>query len=235
MKKQELREKLKTGIIHIHNDVFPDVEVEEVLPKQSAYLDKALDKYVQYFNYTENQDKYNLRYCFKTTINDLNNFYEYQEGKLESIRSNDSLCDIEHRVNEHIYDEVILCQKRVNRIYLANMFVSYFLAFLLLFGVNQVMHVFELSTLFGSSMMALIMAFVKLVIDKKYLERIRKKVGWKSYRIAVKRSLAFYFTSLIVLTHCEHMDLRHVNDAVLVELKTQVDNTINILLTDIII
>ncbi len=234
MQKKILLDKIKHGVSHIHDDVFQDIHVEEIINEKDPYVNKALDKYVQYFNYCENQDKYNLKYCFKTTINDLNDFYSFQETKLEEIRENEILCDLEHKVNEHIYDEIIICQKKVNRTYLFNMFTSYLLAFILIFGITEITHFVQLNTLIGSTILALIMAFVKIFIDKKYLEVVRNKVGWKSYRFAVKRSLAFYFASVIILNQCEHHRYTSLTDDTHVELKSQVHEAIDILLEEMI-
>ncbi len=235
MQKEELICKLKLGVSHIHDDIFDKVEVNEVINEEDQYLKKALDKYAQYFNYAENTEKYNLKYCFKTTINDLNRFYEYQEKKLEQLRSDQNLCDLEHKVNEHIYDEVILCQKKVNRLFTFNMVSSYFIAFLLIFSITEFTHLFEFGTLLGSTVLAGVMALVKIVIDKKYLEVVRQRIGWKSYRIAIKRSLAFYFASLIIINQTEHESVKLQDQDKVEAFKNQVREAIDILLEEIIV
>jgi hypothetical protein len=192
MNKKELLERITHAVNHIHNDVFHEFELCEVLNENDEYMNKALSKYAQYFNYSENPDKYNLKYCFHTTIDDLNEFYKYQENKIESVKDYDYVCEIEHKVNQHIYDEVILCQKKVNNYYYFNIISSYIIAFLLIFGMTEIMHMFEMNTLLSTTLLALFMAFVKIFIDKKYLEKVRNKIGWKNYKRAIVRSLAFY-------------------------------------------
>lgn len=234
MKKEDLLNNIKHGLSHIHDDVFPDIDVDEILSDDDPYVNKALDKYTQYINYSDNLDKYNLKYCFKTTINDLNDFYTYQEKKLDKIESNEGLCEIEHDVNVHIYEEVKLCQKKVNRLFLINAFTAYFLAFALIFLITELTHMIHFDTLVGTTVVALVMALVKVFIDKRYLEIIRVRVGWKSYKKAVVRSLAFYFASVIVLNHCENHDLSDIDEKTRLELKTQVRNVIDILLSEIV-
>ncbi len=234
MKKDDLLVNIKHGLSHIHDEVFDDIDIDEIMSDEDPYVNKALDKYTEYLNYSENPDKYNLKYCFKTTIKDLNEFYAYQERKLDKMRSCEKLCDIEHKVNTHIYDEVILCQKKVNRYSFINAFTAYFLAFTLIFVVTEITHLMHFDTLIGTTFVALVMALVKVFIDKRYLEIIRVKVGWKSYRKAVVRSLAFYFASVIVLNHCEHHDLSKLDDETMHELKSQVRNIIDILLSEIV-
>ncbi len=235
MQKEILFDKIKHGISQIHDNIFKEIEVNEILDRNDQNVNAALDRYLQYFNYYENQQEYNLDFCFKTTVNDLNEFYNYQEIKLDKIRNNEKLYNLEHKVNEHIYDEIVSCQKRVNRIYSLNTFTSYFLAFLLIFGITQITHIVELNTMLGTMILAIVLAFVKIFIDKRYLEVIRNKVGWKSYRNAIKRSLAFYFASVIILNKCEHNQMESFSDELLVEFKKQVRETIDILLDEIII
>lgn len=234
MEKVDLLENIKHGISHIHEDVFPDIEVDEILSDKDPFINRALGKYTEYLNYSENPDRYNLKYCFKTTIKDLNDVYNYQEKKLDKIRSNERLCEIEHTVNVHIYDEVIYCQKKVNRLFLFNAFTAYFLAFTLIFLITELTHLVHFDTLIGTTLVALVMALVKVFIDKRYLEIIRVKVGWKSYRKAIVRSLAFYFASVIVLKHCEHQDMGKMDDKTMVELKGQVRSIVDILLSEIV-
>lgn len=234
MEKIELLDNIKQGLSHIHDEIFTDIDVDEIMSDKDPYVSKALDKYTEYLNYTENQDKYNLKFCFKTTIKDLSDFYSYQEKKLDQIRSNKKLCEIEHKVNVHIYDEVILCQKKVNRLFLFNAFTAYFLAFTLIFLITEATHLLHFDTLIGTTIIAFVMALVKIFIDKRYLEIIRVKVGWKSYKKAIVRSLAFYFASVIVLNHCEHHDMSSLDDETMLELKGQVRNIIDVLLNKIV-
>ena len=72
MEKDILFEEIKHGVSRIHDNIFYEIEVDEILDKNDENINIALDKYVQYFNYCENQDEYNLDFCFKTTIEDLN-------------------------------------------------------------------------------------------------------------------------------------------------------------------
>ena len=235
MQKEILFKEIKQGVSHIHDDIFSEIEVEEILDKNDKNISLALDKYVQYFNYTENQEEYNLDFCFKTTLEDLNTFYNLQETKLEKIRDNEKLYNLEHKVNEHIYDEIIFCQKRVNRIYLLNGFLSYLTVFLLIFGITEITHLVEINTVVGTLILAAILSFVKIFIDTRYLEVLRNKVGWKSYRYAIKRSLVFYFASVIILNKSEHKHMESFSDESLLEFKNQVREAIDILLDEIII
>lgn len=234
MRKEDLLVNIKHSLSHIHDEVFEDIEVDEILSDENPYVNRALDKYTEYLNYSENPEEYNLKYCFKKTIKDLNDFYAYQERKLDKMRSNDRFCDIEHQVNVHIYEEVIECQKRVNRYSFINAFTAYFLAFSLIFVITEITHLMHFDTLLGTTFIALVMALVKVFIDKRYLEVIRVKVGWKSYKKAIVRSLAFYFASVIVLNHCEHVDMSSLDDTMMTELKGQVSSVVDILLSDIV-
>lgn len=235
MQKEILFNEIKHGVSQIHDNIFNEIEVDEILDINDQNINSALDKYVQYFNYCENQEEYNLEFCFKTTIKDLNTFYNFQESKLDEIRDNEKLYNLEHKINEHIYDEIVFCQKKVNRIYLLNGFLSYFFAFLLIFGITEITHLVELNTMTGTLILAVILAFVKIFIDKKYLEVLRNKVGWKSYRYAIKRSLVFYFASVIILNKSEHKHMDSFSDESLLEFKNQVRDAIDILLDEIII
>ena len=235
MEKDTLFDEIKHGVSRIHDNIFYEIEVDEILDKNDENINIALDKYVQYFNYCENQDEYNLDFCFKTTIKDLNSFYNSQEIKLEKIRDNEKLYNLEHKVNEHIYDEIVSCQKRVNKSYLLNMFISFFLTFILIFGITEITHIIEINTVIGTLILAAILSLVKIFIDKKYLEVIRNKVGWKSYRYAIKRSLVFYFASVIILNKSEHQHMESFSDESLLEFKKHVREAIDVLLDEIII
>ncbi len=235
MEKDILFDEIKHGVSRIHDNIFYEIEVDEILDKNDKNVNIALDKYVQYFNYCENQDEYNLDFCFKTTIEDLNSFYNSQEIKLEKIRDNEKLYNLEHKVNEHIYDEIVSCQKRVNNSYLLNMCVSFFLTFILIFGITEITHIIEINTVIGTVILAAILSLVKIFVDKKYLEVIRNKVGWKSYRYAIKRSLVFYFASVIILNKCEHQHMESFSDESLLEFKKHVREAIDVLLDEIII
>ncbi len=235
MQKEILFDKIKHGVSEIHDNIFYEIEVDEILNIHDQNINLALDKYVQYFNYCENQEEYNLEFCFKTTLKDLNTFYNLQETKLDKIRDNEKLYNLEHKINEHIYDEIVLCEKKVNRIYLLNVFVSYLLAFLLIFGITEITHLVEINTIIGTMILAAILSFVKIFIDKRYLEVLRNKVGWKSYRYAIKRSLVFYFASVIILNKSEHKHMESFSDESLIEFKHQVREAIDILLDEIII
>ena len=235
MQKEILFDKMKHGVSQIHDNVFYEIEVDEILDINDQNINSALDKYVQYFNYYENQQEYNLEFCFKTTINDLNTFYNFQETKLDKIRDNEKLCDLEHKVNEHIYDEIVLCEKKVNRIYLFNVIISYLFAFLLIFGITEITHLIEINTVMGTIILAAILSFIKIFIDKKYLEVLRNKVGWKSYGYAIKRSLVFYFASIIILNKSEHKHMESFSDESLLDFKKQVREAIDILLDEVII
>jgi|GEM_PF-2978893 len=234
MRRKELLENIKYGVLHVHDEIFPDIHVDEIIHEEDMFINKALDKYLQYINYTENQDKYNLKYCFKTTITDLNDFYSYQDKKLDIIKDNQRLCEIEHDVNMHIYDEVMLCQKKVNRLFLINTFTVYALAFLLIFAVTELTHVLHFNTLLGTTVLAFVLALIKVFIDKKYLEIVRVRVGWKAYRLAIYRSLAFYFTSVIVLNHYDHHDMNEIDNDKLKEFQLNVQNVVDMLFKDII-
>lgn len=234
MRKVDLLENIKHSLAHIHDEIYEDINVDEILSEEDPFMNKALEKYAEYLNYSENPNRYNLKYCFKTTIKDLNSFYDYQEKKMEKINKNEQLCCLEHKVNLHIYDEVIQCQKKVNRLFLVNAFTAYFLAFTLIFLITEITHLMHFDTLIGTTVVALIMALVKVFIDKRYLEIIRVKVGWKSYRKAIVRSLAFYFASVIVLNHCEHTEVANLSDDKMLEIKGQVRSIIDILLNDIV-
>ncbi len=231
MLRENLLHKMTKGVTEIHDNVFPDIEVKEIF-ENNVYVNKAIDKYLEYFNYVENKDKYNLKYCFRTTLNDLNTFYRHQENKITKIKSNEELYEFEHEINLHIYEEVKKCQKRVNRVYWLNTLVSYCLAFMLIFGVTEIFHQVHLDTIGGTLIVALLMAAFKLLIDKRYLEVVRKRFGWKSYRFAVKRSLVFYFVSLITLQHIEHVDTRKLQSEKLVDFRLQIEESINILLSE---
>ncbi len=233
MLKKSLLENIRKGVTDVHDKVFPDIEVLEICEKD-IFVVQALDKYLEYFNYVENQDKYNLKYCFRTTLEDLNTFYEFQENKIIELKSNEELYEFEHEINLHIYDEVKKCQRKVNLMYWLNTFVTYFLAFVLIFGISEILHFAHLDAITGTILMALILSGVKLLIDKRYLEVIRKMFGWKSYRFAIKRSLVFYFVSLIMLQHCQHIDTRDLQSEKLEEFRKQIEETVNILLRETI-
>lgn len=233
MHKDQLYLKINQNISEIHDNIFPDIALDEILSQEDKGLSLALEKYTQYFNYTENQEEYNLDYCFKTTLDDLNRFYSYQEERLKVIQDDSSILLLEHKVNQHIYDEVVTCQKKVKRFYFFNMLFSYVLTFLLLFTINQITHLLEINTLLGGTILALILALAKVLIDKLYLEKVSKSVGWKSYKSAVKRSLAFYFGSIILLIHLGHIKHKDVDESLLIKLKGQVHESIDILLSDI--
>lgn len=233
MHKDQLYLKINQNITQIHDDIFPDIAIDEILSQEDKGLSLALEKYTQYFNYTENQEEYNLDYCFKTTLDDLNRFYTFQEERLKTIQDDSSILLLEHKVNQHIYDEVVTCQKKVKRFYFFNMLFSYLLTFLLLFAINQITHLLEINTIIGGTLLALILALAKVLIDKLYLEKVSKSVGWKSYKRAVKRSLAFYFGSIILLIHLGHIKHKDVDELLLTKLKGQVHESIDILLSDI--
>ena len=235
MEKEVLFDEIKHGVSQIHDNIFDEIEVDEILDKDDHNINLALDRYVQYFNYCENPEEYNLEFCFKTTIEDLNTFYNLQETKLDKIRDNKKLYDLEHKVNEHIYDEIVLCQRKVNRSFMFNIFTSYLLAFLLIFGITEITHLVEINTVVGTMILAAILSFIKIFIDRRYLEPIRNKVGWKSYKYAIKRSLVFYFASVIILNKSEHKHMESFSDESLLEFKNQVRNAIDILLDEIII
>ncbi|MGD9909882.1 MAG: hypothetical protein AB7U79_04655 [Candidatus Izemoplasmatales bacterium] len=233
MHKDQLYLKINQNISQIHDDIFPDIAIDEILSHDDKGLTLALEKYTQYFNYTENQEEYNLDYCFKTTLDDLNRFYSFQEERLKVIQEDSSILLLEHKVNQHIYDEVVTCQKKVKRFYFFNMLFSYLLTFLLLFAINQITHLLEINTIVGGTLLALILALAKVLIDKLYLEKVSKSVGWKSYKRAVKRSLAFYFGSIILLIHLGHIKNKDIDETLLLKLKGQVHESIDILLSDI--
>jgi len=235
MKKEILFNELQHGVSQIHDNIFSEIEVDEILDRNDENINLALDKYVQYFNYYENQEEYNLEFCFKTTIEDLSSFYNFQEAKLDTIRDNEKLYNLEHKVNEHIYEEITTWHKKVNRIYLLNILASYTLTFLLIFAITEITHLVELNTIFGSLILVAILTFLKMFIDEKYLEVIRNKIGWKSYRYAIKRSLVFYFASIIILNKSEHKHMDSFSDESLLEFKHQVREAIDILLGEIIV
>ena len=60
MQKEILFDKIKHGVSEIHDNIFCEIEVDEILNKDDKNIDLALDKYIQYFNYCENQEEYNL-------------------------------------------------------------------------------------------------------------------------------------------------------------------------------
>jgi len=233
MHKDQLYLKINQNITQIHDDIFPDIILEDIFNKENKGMSLALEKYTQYFNYTEHQEEYNLEYCFKTTLADLNRFYSYQEEKLKTFQEESNILHLEHKVNQHIYDEVVSCQKKVKKLNFMNTLFSYILTFLLLFAINQITHLLEINTLVGGTLLALILALAKVLIDKLYLEKVSKKVGWKAYKYAVKRSLAFYFGSIILLIHLGHIKHKEVDEELLVKLKGQVHESIDILLSDI--
>ena len=138
-------------------------------------------------------------------------------------------------VNEHIYDEIVSCQKKVNRSYLLNIIISFFLTFILIFGITEITHLVKINTVIGTVILAAILSLMKIYIDKKYLEVIRNKVGWKSYRYAIKRSLVFYFASVIILNKSEHQHMESFSDESLLEFKIHVREAIDVLLDEIII
>ena len=57
MNKKDLLERITHAVNQIHNDVFHEFELCEVLNENDDYMNKALSKYTQYFNYSENPDK----------------------------------------------------------------------------------------------------------------------------------------------------------------------------------
>ncbi len=234
MNQDQLYLKIKHGLSNIQKDVFPEVDIDEMLGRDDEHLNFALNKYAKYFNFTENKDKYNLSFCFKTTLGDLKEFYNEQEEKVKQMKNQDCLYELEHKVNEHIYEEVVLCQKKVGLIYLANVVVSYLIMFTFLFFIYEITHILEINTLIGGIFLAFGITFVKLIVDEKYLDRVRKKLGWKAYKRAVRRSLSFYFASVIIQSHCNHKSVIDIEDEALIEMKNKVRHSIDLLLVEII-
>lgn len=235
MDKFVLYDKIQEAISDIHYDVFPDIDVNEILSKDDIQMSRALDAYAKYFEYIENKDKYNLEFCFKSTLKDLRNFYSFQEEKLENVKIECSIHELEHKVNTHIYEEVIICQKKVNRGYLFNAFITYLFAFLLLFGMNQITHLLEISTWFGGLFLAMLMAFIKVLIDKRYLTKLRHKIGWKAYKQAIKRSLSFYFASVVLWNVSNQSEEDIVQEHQFLDMRHKVRSSIDILLSKIIV
>lgn len=231
--KTELKKEIMSALNEIHENVFVDVDINRVI-EQDNLLNDVLEKYVEYFDYIDNNEAYNVTYCFKIARQDLSKFYDNQEQKLNNIINDPLLRELDHNINEHIYEEVTVCQEKVKNLYHYTMGITFISTFGLIFLFTEIAHLLETHNFLEITLLALVITISKMVIDKKFVTKLVTKNAWKYFKLSIRRSLAFYFTSDILLEYLSNHKINAITEEQLQRFKDQVRTSIDIILKQVI-
>lgn len=229
-----MKKRVYSAISEIKSQCFNDLDIADLENFDDSLLQEVIETYKDNVYYYKHKRRFSLKYCFSKAIEKYYAYYNDVEGL---CKTGDEACftELQHKINAHIRTEIKSSARRFNS--LLNFFkvFEFTMTVLLIVFITNISNYFKhgIEGFVFTLIMIIVISAIKVYIDKYMLEPILKKQGWHLYKEAIDRAFAFLIASIMILELIESTNEEIVNTKELVNFKSKVRKSIDIILLDI--